>query len=117
MFYINGQTKVRNWFLRILSLLVIMTYLLLGGWPLVVSVPDPKLVKGLFAGINLVVFMILITIVMKDNINWDNLERNWAKKIRVSVSALDNSIAFAYLGVMLASVGFSIWFFLLVAPQ
>ena len=44
MFYINGQIKVRNWFLRILSLLVIMTYLLLGGWPLVVSIPDPKLV-------------------------------------------------------------------------
>ena len=73
MFYINGQIKVRNWFLRILSLLVIMTYLLLGGWPLVVSIPDPKLVKGLFAGINIVVFMILITIVMKDNINWDNI--------------------------------------------
>lgn len=117
MFYINGQTKVRNWFLSILSLLVIMTYLLLGGWPLVVSVPDPKLVKGLFAGINLVVFMILITIVMKDNINWDNLERNWAKKIRVSVLALDSAIAFAYLGVMLVSLGFGIWFLLLVVPK
>lgn len=117
MFYINGQTKVRNWFLRILSLLVIMTYLLLGGWPLVVSIPDPKFVKGLFAVINLVVFMILIAIVMNNNINWDNLERNWAKKIRVSVSALDNAIAFAYLGVMLASVGFVIWFFLLVVPK
>ena len=117
MFYINGQIKVRNWFLRILSLLVIMTYLLLGGWPLVVSIPDPKLVKGLFAVINLVVFMILITIVMKDNINWDNLERNWAKNIRVSVSALDNAMAFAYLGVMLASLGFGIWFLLLVVPQ
>lgn len=117
MFYINGQTKVRNWVLRILSLLVIMTYLLFGGWPLVVSIPDPKFVKGLFAVINLVVFMILITIVINDNINWDNLERKWAKKIRVSVSALDNAMAFAYLGVMLASVGFSIWFLLLVVPK
>lgn len=117
MFYISGQIGVRNWFLRILSLLVIMTYLLLGGWPLVVSIPDPKFVRGLFAGINFVVFMTLITIVMNDNINWDNFERNWAKKIRVSVSALDNAIAFAYLGVMLASCGFGIWFLLLVVPK
>lgn len=117
MFYISGQIKVRNRFLMILSLLVLMTYLLLGGWPLVVSIPDPKFVKGLFAGINLVVFMILITIVMEDNINWDNLERNWAKKIRVSVLALDSAIAFAYLGVMLVSLGFGIWFLLLVVPK
>ena len=117
MFYINGQTKVRNWFLGILSLLVIMTYLLLGGWPLVVSIPDSKFFRGLFAVINVVVFMMLITIAMNDNIDWDNFERNWAKKIRVSVSALDNAIAFAYLGVMLASVGFGIWFLLLVVPK
>ena len=117
MFYISGQIKVRNRFLMILSLLVLITYLLLGGWPLVVSIPDPKFVRGLFAVINFVVFMTLITIVMNDNIDWDNLERNWAKKIRVSVSALDNAIAFAYLGVMLASVGFGIWFLLLVVPQ
>lgn len=117
MFYINRQTEVCNWFLRILSLLVIMTYLLFDGWPLVVSIPDLKFVRGLFAGINFVVFMTLITIVMNDNINWDNLERNWAKKIRVSVLALDNAIAFAYLGVMLVSLGFGIWFLLLVVPK
>lgn len=117
MFYINRQTEVRNWFLRILSLLVIMTYLLFDGWPLVVSIPDLKFVRGLFAGINFVVFMTLITIVMNDNINWDNLERNWAKKIRVSVLALDNAIAFVYLGVMLVSLGFGIWFLLLVVPK
>ena len=117
MFYISGQTKVRNWFLGILSLLVIMTYLLLGGWPLVVSVPDSKFVKFIFSVINFVVFFILIIIIMNDNLNWDNFERNWAKKIRVSVSALDNAIAFAYLGLMLASIGCGIWFLLLVVPQ
>ena len=72
MFYISGQTKVRNWFLGILSLLVIMTYLLLGGWPLVVSVPDSKFVKFIFSVINFVVFFILIIIIMNDNLNWDN---------------------------------------------
>lgn len=110
MFYINRQTEVRNWFLRILSLLVIMTYLLFDGWPLIVSIPDLKFVRGLFAGISFVVFMALITIVMNDNINW-------AKKIRVSVLALDNAMAFAYFGVMLASLGFGIWFLLLVVPK